>query len=235
MVFSFFRACCRTARARKAEDLLAPLDNRWVHTQAVAGTARRLAISDEAVDGPVLVAAAYLHDVGYAPALHETGHHALDGARYLAARGCHRLSVLVANHSGACQEAALLGFAAELKKFPPEISMTADALTYCDIITDAAGRAVTLEERFTNVRRRYGTNHVVTRAMERAYPDLERAVHAVEARAKPLGDDGLVPPLEEVLDPQPDRRTDVQAGQLVRREEGHLTRLLARHRLATDN
>lgn len=170
--------------AREAERLLAPLGNRWVHTQAVAEVARRLAIVHDAVDGPVLVAAAYLHDLGYAPALHDTGHHGLDGARYLAARGHRRLSVLVANHSGARHEAVLLGFVADLEGFPNETSATADALTYCDVITDVAGRSVTLAERFADVRRRYGTRHPVSRAMEQAYPDLERAIEAVAARVE---------------------------------------------------
>lgn len=71
--------------AGEAERLLSPLGNRWMHTQAVAAVAHRLAASDGAIDGPVLIAGAYLHDVGYAPALHETGHHGIDGARYLAA------------------------------------------------------------------------------------------------------------------------------------------------------
>ncbi|CAN5671897.1 HDIG domain-containing protein [soil metagenome] len=172
--------------ADEAERLLATLGNRWMHTRAVADTALWLAGMDETVDGPVLVAAAYLHDIGYAPLLHDTGHHAYDGARYLAAQGHWRLSSLVANHSGAAHEAALVGLVAHLDAFPPEISGTADALTYCDVLTGAAGERVTLRERFADVRRRYGDSHVVTLEMERAYGELERAVDAVEARVSIL-------------------------------------------------
>lgn len=165
----------------EAERLLTPVGSRWIHTQAVADTALRVAQADPLIDGDVLVAAAYLHDVGYAFEVHDTGHHGLDGARYLAAKGLHRISRLVANHSGARHEAELRGLAAALERFPAETSPTARALTYCDVITDPVGRAVTLPMRFADVGRRYGPDHLVTMAMERAYPELEAAVRAVEA------------------------------------------------------
>ncbi len=74
-----------------------------------------------------------------------------------------------------------MGLAAELAEFPAEISVTADALTYCDIVTDPVGRSVTLAGRFADVQRRYGAHHLVTLAMQQAYPDLERIVEAVES------------------------------------------------------
>jgi hypothetical protein len=46
----------------------------------------------------VLVAAAYLHDLGYAPPLVETDLHTLDGARHLRALGHERLAGLVPYH-----------------------------------------------------------------------------------------------------------------------------------------
>jgi len=61
--------------------LAEPLPRRWRHVRSVARRARwvakELALSDD------LVAAAWLHDIGYAPELAETGFHPLDGARYL--------------------------------------------------------------------------------------------------------------------------------------------------------
>ncbi len=68
----------REARAR----LSRPLPRRWVHVQSVAAEASRIgtALGDEA---RVLVAAAVLHDVGYAPELVDTGFHPIDGARFL--------------------------------------------------------------------------------------------------------------------------------------------------------
>ena len=80
------------------------LPRRWAHVQGVASKAEHvaasLALSDEA-----LVAAAWLHDVGYAPEVTDTGFHPLDGARYLAGAGVpERVVNLVARHSYAILE-----------------------------------------------------------------------------------------------------------------------------------
>ena len=48
-----------------------------------------------AEDADLLVAAALLHDVGYAPSLNRLGFHAVDGARFLRAQGQERLARLV--------------------------------------------------------------------------------------------------------------------------------------------
>jgi HD superfamily phosphodiesterase len=84
---------------------LAPLGDRWAHVQGVVRQAERVAAILPAEEREVLVAAAYLHDLGYAPALIETGFHGLDGARHLRALGHERLAGLVAYHSGARGEA----------------------------------------------------------------------------------------------------------------------------------
>jgi hypothetical protein len=80
-----------------ARELLGgPLTRRWAHTHGVAAGATTLSpILGQ--DTSLLVAADRLPDIGYAPALAETGtgFHPLDGARYLrdtqhapAARSC---------------------------------------------------------------------------------------------------------------------------------------------------
>jgi HD superfamily phosphodiesterase len=57
-----------------------------------------------------LVAAAWLHDIGYSPELVETGLHALDGARYLCRAGIEgQIVSLVAYHSCAEIEADVRG------------------------------------------------------------------------------------------------------------------------------
>ena len=77
-----------------------PLSRRWAHVQGVAAKARFLTpiLGD---DADLLEAAAWLHDIGYAPELYETGFHPLDGARYL--RDVHTadsaLYRLIAHHS----------------------------------------------------------------------------------------------------------------------------------------
>jgi HD superfamily phosphodiesterase len=58
------------------------LPRRWAHVQGVAAQARGLA-PVLGTDADLLEAAAWLHDIGYAPGLAVTGLHALDGARYL--------------------------------------------------------------------------------------------------------------------------------------------------------
>jgi HD superfamily phosphodiesterase len=57
---------------------------RWV--QGVSRRARLVAPLFSVDDGELLVGAALLHDIGYAPELVGTGFHPLDGARCL--RGC---------------------------------------------------------------------------------------------------------------------------------------------------
>jgi HD superfamily phosphodiesterase len=167
--------------ASYAEQLLAPLGDRWLHVQGVARQARRVASILPADERDELVAAAYLHDLGYAPALVQTGLHPLDGALHLRALGHERLAGLVAYHSGARAEAELRRLAAELAEFEDEASASSMALTYCDMTTGATGEAVTLAERLADIDRRYGAEHVVTRAARQAQPELERCIQYVEA------------------------------------------------------
>ena len=68
------------ATARKL--LAKPLPRRWAHTQGVAATARSLA-PVLGPDADLVTAAAWLHDIGYAPDVAATGFHPLDGARHL--------------------------------------------------------------------------------------------------------------------------------------------------------
>ncbi len=170
--------------ASYAGDLLSPLGDRWLHVRGVARQAQRVAAILPTYDRDVLLAAAYLHDLGYAPSLVKTGLHPLDGARHLRALGHERLAGLVAYHSGARAEAELRGLAAELAEFEDEASATSMALTYCDMTTDAAGEAVTLAERLADIERRYGAGHVVTRSVHRARPEVERCIQHVEARLR---------------------------------------------------
>lgn len=95
-----------------AEQLLAGTGSRWQHTQAVARRAEYAADAVPADDRPVLVAAAWLHDVGYAALLHRCGFHPLDAAWFLQDRDWPPSVVgLVAHHSGARFVAAVRGLA----------------------------------------------------------------------------------------------------------------------------
>jgi HD domain len=92
---------------QQAAALLTGLGDRWSHIQAVAEQGRRVSAALAPEDRPYLIAAAWLHDVGYAPPLNRLGFHPVDGARYVREQGQERLASLVAYHSGARDPAPL--------------------------------------------------------------------------------------------------------------------------------
>jgi hypothetical protein len=128
-------------------------------------------------DGELLEAAAWLHDIGYAPELAETGFHPLDGARYLRDQGCaERLCHLVAYHSAALAEAESLGLADQLREFSDERSLVRDLLWFADMTTGPDGQCMTFAERMGEVRERYGPNHYVTKALDAGMAERQAAV-----------------------------------------------------------
>jgi HD domain len=154
----------------------------WQHVCGVAQQAQRVSQALAEVDRPYLVAAAWLHDIGYASALAATVFHPLDGARHVRALGQERLARLVAYHSSARWEAEALGLAGELATFSREDSPTADALTYCDMTTSPIGQPVTLGDRLAEIAERYGAEHLVVQCLQRAHDHLAGAVERTEAR-----------------------------------------------------
>jgi hypothetical protein len=166
----------------QAEQLLAPLGDRWLHVQVVASKAQQLAAVLSGDDGEALVAAAFLHDIGYAPPLNRLGFHPVDGAYYLRAHGRERLARLVAHHSGARFEAEERGFVEELAGFPVEDGPVMDALTFVDMTTGPAGQPMTLEERIGEIRHRYPPEDPVHRAIVRARPLLQAAIDRIQQR-----------------------------------------------------
>jgi HD domain len=117
-----------------------PLPRRCAHSQGVATRARGLAVLG--ADADLLEAAAWLHDIGYAPDLTRTGLHQLDGARYLrdAQHADALLCRLVAYHSSAIVEAGERGLADVLsREFEPAPDALSSVLTFCDM-THQPGR-----------------------------------------------------------------------------------------------
>jgi hypothetical protein len=155
-----------------------PLPRRWAHSQGVAAQARTLA-PILGPDADLLTAAAFLHDIGYAPGLHDTGFHPLDGARYLneTTQASGMLCRLVAHHSCAFIEADERGLAAQLAgeyDMPPgELS---DALIYCDMTTGPDGRHIPVAQRLADIRARYSPDDPVGRAIARSAPLINGAV-----------------------------------------------------------
>jgi hypothetical protein len=166
----------------QAERLIGPLGNRWTHVQAVARQAGRVAAVLSAEDGEVLVAAALLHDVGYAPSLNLLGFHPVDGARFLRTHSQERLACLVAHHSGARFEAEERGLVDELAAFPLEEGPVLDALIYADMTTGPAGQPMTLDQRVDEIQHRYPPNDPVHRAIVRARPLLQAAIERTRQR-----------------------------------------------------
>ncbi|MFQ6198756.1 HDIG domain-containing metalloprotein [Streptomyces sp. NPDC000405] len=163
--------------------MLPPLGNRWLHTQAVAQRASEARSAVPAADADLLVAAAWLHDIGYAPELRRTGFHPLDGARHLETLGApSRLVCLVAHHSGAVYEAEQRGLSEELTQYEREDSPLLDALIYSDMTAGPAGQRLTFDERISEILTRYEPGSAVHAAISNARPYLASAVGRTQAR-----------------------------------------------------
>ena len=159
-----------------------PLPRRWAHVQGVATRARSLAPVLGA-DADLLDAAAWLHDIGYAPGLAVTGMHPLDGARYLrdTQHADTMLCRLVAHHSCAIIEAGERGLADVLRReFEPPPDLLGSALTFCDMTTSPDGEPVPVDRRLAEIHDRYGPGHLVSRSIQRATPMILRAVEQVQ-------------------------------------------------------
>ncbi len=158
-----------------SERFLSPLGSRWSHVRQVGEQARRVAHVVPPTDRDLLVAAAYLHDVGYAPELAKAGFHPLDGARWIRDYGPGgRLARLVAHHSCAVYEAQVRGLHETLlNEFEPEDSATYDALVFCDLTTGPRGESLSFDERISDIYERYGPDHEVTSALDLSHSALE--------------------------------------------------------------
>lgn len=167
-----------------ASELLRPLGDRWVHTREVARQAGRVARTLPGRDRDLLVATAYLHDVGYAPGVVETGFHPLDGAVHLKELEVNqRVCCLVAHHSAARYEAEERSLSSELDEFDREEGPVMDALTYADMMTGAAGEPVGFNDRMNEILGRYGPEDPVARVIRgSAKPALSAAVDRTASR-----------------------------------------------------
>ena len=170
---------------------LASVDaSRRAHVEAVGLAAEQLSgIGDH------VIVAAWLHDVGYADHIADTGLHPLDGARYLRRQGADPTVVsLVAHHSGARFEAAARGLSAELDEFPMPDADDLDALTLVDLTTGPTGDRVPVTVRIDEILSRYEPDDPVHRAVSSARSELSASV-ARAARRFGLPDEGIAAPL----------------------------------------
>jgi HD domain-containing protein len=170
------------------ETLAEVLPSRWAHVQGVGRRARVIAPLFSADDRELLVGAALLHDIGYAPELVGTGFHPLDGARYLrAVGGPDRLVNLVAHHSFATLEAELRGLSNEMAEFEDERTVLRDALWWADMTTTPDGDETTAAERVAEIQTRYGPDDLVSCFIRRAWDALNAAVERTERRLEAAG------------------------------------------------
>ncbi|MFI9011394.1 HD domain-containing protein [Actinosynnema sp. NPDC053489] len=167
-----------------AASLLGSTGDRWRHTAAVAARAAELSTTVTTGDRDLLVAAAWLHDIGYAPPVVDTGFHPLDGARHLDRLGWpRRIAALVAHHSGARFVATVLGLDVPLAAYPRETGPVADALTHADQTVDSRGRRVSIRDRLADMLDRHGPDSPNAKAHHLREPHLLAVARRVEARA----------------------------------------------------
>ncbi|MDP9795255.1 putative nucleotidyltransferase with HDIG domain [Catenuloplanes nepalensis] len=166
-----------------AQRVIGDLGNRWLHTAAVAARAEQLATVVPAEDREILVASAWLHDIGYGELAHATGFHPLDGARLLDHHGWPtRISGLVANHSGACFVAAVHGLKAEMAVYPDEATATSDALTYADQTVGSRGEPLGIDARIADMLHRHGPGSPNATVAHLRTPHIQAIASRVQSR-----------------------------------------------------
>jgi predicted HD phosphohydrolase len=165
----------RAEAAAIAESVLRDEPRWWRHCQGVAVRALELARIVPPSERDLLISAAWLHDIGYAARLQQTGFHPLDGALYLEQLGQPVLAALVAHHSGARFVAVERGLSDELARFSFRQDVLTDALTSCDQSVDHEGQPTNVHDRMRDMLARHG----VASANARAHP--LRAVYLLAA------------------------------------------------------
>jgi putative nucleotidyltransferase with HDIG domain len=200
------RDIAQVARELARKTLQNTLPRRWEHSLGVGRRAEQLA-PILGKDAELLAASAYLHDIGYAPDLVDTGFHPIDGARYL--RDVHGadelLCRLVAHHTCAEIEAGDRGLLDILQReFPKQRPDLVEALTYCDMTTSPGGARVEVADRLAEIRERYGPGDLVTNTITKATPCILSAVNAIQSRLA-LADVRPDDTVKVVADPQPHR------------------------------
>lgn len=173
-------ACPTREEARVlARQMLADDGTRWPHVRTAAFVATRLMTLFNDDEAALLVAAATLHDIGYATHMARTGFHPLDGAVFLQAEGFpDRLARLVAHHSWAVITAPLHGVHDLSERFPQEQSLLVDALVFADMHAAPDGRIVTTESRLADIALRHPSpyQHVRAELLRASIRRIEAAI-----------------------------------------------------------
>ena len=160
-------ATAREVAARETAGRLLGFESpRFAHSDRVAGQAAcvRHLLTDPWRSA--LVEAAWLHDIGYAPELVESGFHPIDGARWLKSHGeSPAVCSLVAWHTRARTEARLRGLEdALVTEFAAPPPAAQSALTWADLTSSPTGERWTPETRISDILLRYGPESLVHKA-----------------------------------------------------------------------
>ncbi|MEV8026827.1 HD domain-containing protein [Cellulosimicrobium funkei] len=154
-----------------ASEYLSGLGRRWGHVLGVGRLADMLGAEGKISDD--VVAAAWLHDLGYAEELSVTGFHPLDGAVFLRNEGASDDVVgLVAHHTGAAVEAEERDLERKLHDMPGADPVELDIITLLDLVTAPDGSATDPETRIDEILSRYPAANPVHRAVTRSRAEL---------------------------------------------------------------
>lgn len=175
-----------------AEDLaryvLYEQPERIEHTEGVVERAKLLTAAVPAAEAPLLVAASWLHDIGYAATVRRTGFHPVDGALVLGEMGWPlEVAALVAHHSGARYVAGVRGLHDALEPFPYVEDPLSDAVTVADQTAGPHGVAMSINDRMDDMLARHGDDSPNARAHAQRRPYLLAAAARVAARLERAG------------------------------------------------
>lgn len=161
-------------RARLAAlEMLTELPSRQAHVAGVAAVAGDVVARLRLANGELLVAAAWLHDVGYAGPIAWTGFHPVDGALWVQDQNFPaEVASLVAYHTGAEVEAEERGLSSALTQFAQPDPILLDVLTFSDLSVGPEGELVETEARVREILSRYPEGHPVHRSVSRSAPGL---------------------------------------------------------------
>ena len=187
--FRFIVSETLVARARDlATCIMCEDPDRVRHLGAVAERAAALSVTVPATMVDTLVASGWLHDIGYAPALRQTGFHPLDGARYLRGQGWPEpVCALVAHHSGSRFVARICGLDGALREFEFVEDAPSDVLTVADNTAGHDGSLVTMSARLRQKLQRHGPDWPGARANPERDDYIRAAAHRVVQRLASMG------------------------------------------------
>jgi predicted hydrolase (HD superfamily) len=176
----------------KARDLATRImreqPDRLRHLAAVAERAEALSVTVPATMVDTLVASGWLHDIGYAPALRQTGFHPLDGATYLREEGWpDPVCALVAHHSGSRFVARIRGLDDPLLEFEFVEDAPSDVLTAADNTARQDGSLVSISERLREKLQRHGPDSPGARANPERDDYIRAAARRVAQRLTSMG------------------------------------------------